>query len=329
MLVGTVTRVPFSMQEAGRDTGFSIELWDAIARKIGIEYKIRRFDSFTEMLEATMSGEVGASVANISITSDRERSLDFSQPIFSAGLQIMIPAKAGSDLGLWRIIASKDVLLAVVLAFALLFGGGMLMWRFERGAQPYFDLPAKKAMFPAFWWALNLVVNGGFEERVPRTALGRILGTVLVVSSLFVVSIFVAQITSKLTVQAITSSVTSVNDLYNKRVGTINNSTAAHYLDGRELEYIGYDDPQTMLASFEAGELDAVVFDAPILDYYAKSQTARPAQMAGPVFLRENYGIALPNGSPLAEEINRALLNLREDGSYKKLRRKWFGARSE
>jgi len=325
LVVGTVTRVPFSMNEEGRDTGFSIELWDKIARKIGVAYKIRRFDSFSDMLAATMTGDVDASIANISITAERERALDFTQPIFSAGLQIMIPATADANSGIWQIITSWDVLKAVVLAFAMLFGVGMLMWRFERRAEPYFDHPGKKAMFPAFWWALNLVVNGGFEERVPRTAMGRVLATIMVVSSLFLVSIFVANITSKLTVQAITSSVNSINDLYRKRVGTINNSTAAIFLDRRDMDYTRFDDPKTMLAAFAAGDLDAVVFDAPILAYYANSDNNRPARMAGPVFLRENYGIALPSGSPLAEEINQALLNLREDGSYAKLRHKWFG----
>ena len=329
LLVGTISRVPFSMNEEGRDTGFSIELWDEIARKIGVGYKIRRFDSFSDMLAATIAGDVDASIANISITAERERALDFTQPIFSAGLQIMIPATTSANSGIWQIITSPDVLKAVALAFALLFGVGMLMWRFERRAEPYFDHPGKKAMFPAFWWALNLVVNGGFEERVPRTPMGRILATIMVVSSLFLVSIFVANITSKLTVQAISSSVNSINDLYRKRVGTITNSTAAIYLDRRDMNFTGFNDPETMLAAFGAGDLDAVVFDAPILAYYANSDHNRPARMAGPVFLRENYGIALPSGSPLAEDINQALLNLREDGSYAKLRRKWFGSVSE
>ncbi len=329
LTVGTVTRVPFSMSEKGRDTGFTIELWDQIARKIGVKYKIRRFDRFSDMLKATMAGDVDASAANISITAERERVLDFSQPIFSAGLQIMIPAKSGSNSGIWKIITSADLLLAVGMAFALLLGGGMLMWRFERKDQPYFDQPGKKAMFPAFWWALNLVVNGGFEERVPRTVMGRVLATIMVVSSLFLVSVFVANITSKLTVQAISSSINTVNDLYRKRVGTISESTAANFLDRRDLSYTGFNDPETMLAAFEAGDLDAVVFDAPILAYFANADNKRPARMAGPVFLRENYGIALPSGSPLAEDINQALLNLREDGSYAKLRQKWFGSGAE
>lgn len=329
LTVGTVTRLPFSMDDNGRATGFSIELWHAVAEHIGAEYTIRRFDKFGDMLAATQAGAVDASIANISITAGREQVMDFTQPIFSAGLQIMTHVSTGSGGSIWSIVTSPDLLLAVVLAFGLLFGGGMLMWRFERNAQPYFDAPAKKAMFPAFWWALNLVVNGGFEERMPRTSMGRIFGVVLVISSLFLVSLFVAKITSMMTVQAITSSINSVNDLYGKRIATVSGSTAAIFLDNRDLSYAGFDNPQEMLTAFEQGGIDAVVFDAPILAYYTQNEGRKIATMAGPVFLRENYGIALPSNSLLAEDINQALLNLREDGTYAQIRREWFGTGSD
>lgn len=45
----------------------------------------------------------------------------------------------------------------------------------------------------------------------------------------------------------------------------------------------------------------------------------------GQVFLREDYGLLLPDGSPHLEEINRALLALRENGEYGDIYRKWFG----
>jgi len=37
-------------------------------------------------------------------------------------------------------------------------------------------------------------VNGGFEERVPQSRVGRGFAVLLVIASLFIVSIFVAQI---------------------------------------------------------------------------------------------------------------------------------------
>ena len=97
---------------------------------------------------------------------------------------------------------------------------GMLMWVFERNRQLYFRRPLRDALFPAFWWALNLVVNGGFEERMPQSRFGRFFAVLLVVSSLFVVSVFVAQITATLTVAAISENVDSLNDLEDRRTAT-------------------------------------------------------------------------------------------------------------
>ena len=81
-----------------------------------------------------------------------------------------------------------------------------------------------------------------------------------------------------------------------------------------------------MLLAFEAGELDAVVFDAPILSYYVNTEGAGKGTLVGPVFLRENYGFALQSGSELREPINRTLLRFAEDGTYRALLLKWFGS---
>ena len=324
--VSTVTRVPFSMVEDGVDAGFSIELLQALSDALNWEFQINRLDRFSDMLGSVSDGSADLAIANISITSAREALMDFSQPIFESGLQIMIHSDAVRMPSLWRAFLAPDLLIAIGIAFVMLMGGGMLMWLFERRSQPYFDRPAKDAWFPSFWWALNLVVNGGFEERVPQTLFGRLFGVMLVLSSLFVVSVFVAKITSVMTVEAISGSVNSVNDLYGQRVATIEGSTAAGFLDRREIDYRGFNGLQPLLDAFEAEDVDAVVFDAPILSYYASHEGHENARLAGSVFLRENYGIVFPTGSPLVEEVNQALLALRENGTYDTIYRKWFGS---
>lgn len=325
-MVTTVTRAPFSMVQNGADTGFSIDLLSEVAKNLDWTYSINRVQSFTDMLSAVQNGTADAAIANISITASRETVMDFSQPIFEAGLQIMTPSDPNTG-SVWSILLSKDLVLAIFGAFALLLGGGMLMWRLERKHQDYFDMSAREAMFPAFWWALNLIVNGGFEERQPRTPLGRLFGVFLVISSLFFVSVFVARITAAMTVGAIQANVSDINDLYGKNVGTISGSTSADFLNKRDLGFAGYENVDLLLKAFEASEIDAVVFDAPILAYYVNSQRDNRARLIGQVFLAENYGIALPSNSPLSEQINQSLLELREDGTYDRVYRKWFGNR--
>ncbi|MEX0349355.1 MAG: transporter substrate-binding domain-containing protein [Paracoccaceae bacterium] len=326
--VSTVTRPPFSMVENGDQTGFSMDLLAALMEDLDWRYEVQRSEQFADMLDAVMSGTADMAIANISITAQRETLMDFSQPIFESGLQIMIPAENQGTPSLMHALMSRELFMAIGIAFLILLTGGMLMWYFERRAQPYFDRKLNDAWFPSFWWALNLVVNGGFEERVPRTRFGKVFGVILVISSLFVVSVFTARITSVMTVEAITTSVNSVNDLYGKRIATIEGSTAAAFLNRRDLSYTGYDGLDPLLAAFEAGGIDAVVFDAPILSYYTTHAGKGVGVVTGAPFLRENYGIAFPTGSPLVEDVNQALLTLRENGTYDTIYRKWFGSRN-
>lgn len=324
LTVATVTRPPFSMVEDGAETGFSLELFAAIAADLGWQYRVDRRDSFADMLAAVQDGRADAAVANISITASREPVMDFSHPIFESGIQMMLPSDSQRSLSLWRAMISRELVGAILAAFALLFLAGMAMWALERKRQDYFNRSAKEALFPAFWWALNLVVNGGFEERVPRSFLGRVVSVIMVIGSLFIVSIFVARITAIMTVDAIQSDINSLSDLTGKRIATIEGSTSAAFLSARNLAFDGHPDLSEMLAAFESGIAEAVVFDAPILAFYVLNSGGR-AQLAGPVVQRENYGIALPSGSPLAEQINQGLLRLRETGEYDRIYANWFG----
>ncbi|HHB81607.1 MAG TPA: transporter substrate-binding domain-containing protein, partial [Aliiroseovarius sp.] len=299
LVMATVERAPFSVTQDGALTGFSIDLMRAIAAESGREVSFEMQPSFPAMFEAVTSGQVDGAVANISITAERERTLDFTQPIFDAGLQIMVPVSDTASSSILSALLRWELAASVGIAFVFLLAGGMLMWWFERGRQEYFDRPAKEALFPSFWWALNLVVNGGFEERVATSRAGRVFSVFLVVASLFIVSVFVAQITTMMTVQAISGSIESINDLDGKRVATTEGSTASAFLDLRGVAHARMADLRQVLEAFEAGKLDAVVFDGPVLAYYVRTQGAGKARLVGRVFQREAYGIALNQGSPL------------------------------
>lgn len=326
LVFNTIERPPFSFPDGGTPSGFSIELMQMLAAGLGREVQFTYVDSFSKLLGDVEAGTVDGAIANISITADREAVMDFSQPIFESGLQIMV-ASTGLQRSIWRSIISVDLLLAILAAFAILFVTGLLMWVFERRHQPYFDRKASDALFPSFWWALILVVNGGFEERMPKSVMGRLLGVLMVVSSLFIVSIFVAHITASLTVQAITGSIQSLDDLEGRKVATTENSTSAAFLSQRDIVHLTYPSYTELIAAFEAGELTAIVFDGPILAYYIATKGVGEAKLIERVFRPENYGIALQEGSPLREPINRVLLRLSETGTYSDLVEKWFGRR--
>lgn len=322
--VATIVRPPFVIRTDDGFSGFSIELWRAIAEELKLDFEWVEVQMFSEMLKQVEQGGADAAIANISITASREQVLDFTQPIFDSGLQIMVRTK-GSGASLWSAIVTWEMFAWVAFAFFLLFVAANLIWLFERRAQPYFEYPYREGLWRSFWWALITIVNGGFEERIPRTPGGRVFSVLLVVASLFIVSAFVAKITTTLTVGELRAQIQGFTDLYGRKVATTQGSTSAAFLRSQSIRFTEFGDIQSLFTALEDKTVDAVVHDAPILAYHASTKGRGHVRTTGAVFRPEKYGIALPARSPLIEPINRTLLRLREDGTYDALNAKWFG----
>ena len=120
-------------------------------------------------------------------------------------------------------------------------------------------------------------------------------------------------------------SITQPSDLSGKKVATVANTTSVEALRnlGAKIETRPrIEDTYDLLTN---GDVDAVVFDSPPLMYYAQQEGADKIMLVGPLFERQDYGFAFPEGSPLREQLNRALLQLEKNGFYEHLHKKYFG----
>ena len=143
--------------------------------------------------------------------------------------------------------------------------------------------------------------------------------------SIIFVAYYTAILTSNLTVARIQSQIGSPGDLIGKRVCTVANTTSPPSLDRLGVAYTDLPKIQDCYAGLKDRKFDAVVYDAPVLEYFVNHAGAGIAAMAGPIFKDEDYGIVFPLGSTLKEEADQALLSMEEDGSYDLLKQKWFG----
>lgn len=93
--VGTdATYPPFEKQEGnGKLTGFDIELMNAIAKAGGFEVDIQH-TGWDPMLNAVKTGKLDAGISAISITDERKKVYDFSDPYFDAKQLILVPANS-------------------------------------------------------------------------------------------------------------------------------------------------------------------------------------------------------------------------------------------
>lgn len=131
----------------------------------------------------------------------------------------------------------------------------------------------------------------------------------------------------RILVRADEDDIKNIEDLAGKKVATKLATSSVDYL---KKEYPDMDPklfPNIDGAFMElrSGGVDAVLFDAPVVQYYANTAGKGAVRTVGPVYQGQYYGIAFPSGSDLREDVDVALLKLMEDGTYAKLYKKWFG----
>jgi polar amino acid transport system substrate-binding protein len=201
-----------------------------------------------------------------------------------------------------------------------------VVWLTERH-RPDSDFPSAylPGIWEGIWWSAVTVTTVGYGDRTPRSVFGRFFGLIWMFAGLFIIANFTAAVTTQLTVNEIQSAINGPSDLYGKRVGTVAGSTAADWLAEHNIPHVSMDVVEDAYDLLETGRVDAVVYDYPVLKYYAVDAGDGQVEVTGGPFNEENYGIAFATGSPLREEMNRALLHLYESGFYDTLYFEWFG----
>lgn len=321
--ISTIERKPFAFKLDEEWAGFSIDLWQEIAKNLDYGTEFVENNSFAEMLASVENRDVDLAAANISITASREAIMDFSQPIFDSGLLVLTPVDGSSSI--FSVFNNPQLWAWVFGAVAMFVIAGFLISWIERRHTHFQDRSSLNRFDEGFWWAVSVVTNASFTIFTPVTFLGRLLAYLLIIVGLFVVSAFVAQITASLTVQELRSQVSGFEDLRGKSVGTTENSTSSRFLNQQSIAHVTFMSLDDMFDALEKGELQALVHDAPVLAYYAATTGNGRFQTVGRVFNPEKYGFAMPQGSALQEPINQEILRLRESGRFRELTAKWFG----
>jgi polar amino acid transport system substrate-binding protein len=319
---------PFVEYDGDTNIGFSIDLWREIAIRLKREFVFVRVNTVTEQLISVRNAEADVAITGISITREREELVDFSLPYFDAGLQIMVSEgrSAPSLFSMLGTFLSRNVLQIILILNGFILAVALAFFLAERRSNPDFP-PGLRGLGEALWWACVTVVTVGYGDRVPRTRLGRLVAIFWMFVGLFLISNFTATITSELTLRQLQGSINSIDDLGDKRVLAIEGSTGARFLNARGLSHTTVKAADEAYARLIADAADAFVYDSPVLLHHALGAGAGKLRVVGGVFSPEHYGIAFPQKSELREEVNRVLLQIREDGTYDVIYAKYFGER--
>ena len=327
--VATYDLEPFVITDGNVKYGFTIDLLDEIAKRTDWTYTYVDAGSVKGILSAVADGKTDLGACNISITAERERLFNFTQPIISAGLQIVVPASATERVqpGLVdfvKLLFSRTMAVWLLAALVLTILPAHIIWLMERGdpgsmvSKSYFP-----GIFQAFGWGLGMLSAAPFDP--PQRWPIRMVTVLWTFVSIIFVAYYTAILTSNLTVDTIKSQIGSPGDLIGKKVCTVANTTSPPSLDRLGIAYTGLPKIEDCYTGLKDDRFDAVVYDAPVLQYWVNHDGAGIGAVAGPVFKDEDYGIVFPIGSKLKEDADDALLSMQEDGQYDLIKQKWFG----
>ena len=326
MRVITRAVAPFVVKDGDTYGGFSIELWQAISKELGKPFHYVEKNTIKDILAGMKAAEGDVAIAAISITAEREDQFDFSQPMFDSGLQIMVRNEQTSAFSLAQvsgILTTGAMPFLLALLAALIIIPAHVGWYVERNRDNHM-FPRKyfPGIFHAMWWATGAAA--GQQPDPMLSGVGRLLSTILILVSVVFMSYFTATITTALTVQQLRGDINGPEDLPGRKVGTTTGSTAAGFLKTAKVEPVEFTRIEEAFTALDNKQLDAVVFDAPVLLYYTANKGSSKARVVGPLLRKESYGILFPQGSALRKPVNEALLKLRENGTYDALYAKWF-----
>ena len=318
---------PFDIQKGSRWSGYSIELWRSMAEVLKLNYDFVPVETVGDQLAAVVDGRADLAIGAISITAEREAAVDFTQPIFDSGLQIAVPStpSAPSITSLFSKAVLRALLTVLLFIVVLIFVMGHIMWLVERRKNDDFPHSYVKGVEAGVWWAIVTLTTVGYGDTTAKTRTGRVVAICWMVLGIVVVAQVTATVTSAATVERLQSNVTALSDLSDKKVVTVRGTVSEKFVKDEGIPAELVDNITTAEDQLLDGEADAVVYDSPVLRYFAQTSGEGRVDVVGPLYEPQGYGIALPHDSPQAEVLDRALLQLDADGTTQELEDRWFG----
>ncbi len=328
LTVATKQAPPFAMKEPqGAWSGLAIDLMDEIARRLNAKLAWTEAGSTAELLEISAQKRADAAIAAITVTSEREKAVDFTHSYYESGLAIAVRKKHSASFwaGL-RALTSPAFLGTVGMLVALLLFTGALVWLIEsRHNSDQFERHPFRGIGSGFWWAAVTMTTVGYGDKAPVTPLGRVVAVIWMFAALILTAVFIAQLSSALTLHRMTGPVTGIGDLPHSRVGIVERTASAPYFASRSILTSPYPSVEAGLRALVDGRINAFVHDEPILRFDVRQQMPDELEILPDVFDEQFYAIALPPGSSLREPINQALLDILASPVWTSMKEKYFG----
>jgi polar amino acid transport system substrate-binding protein len=318
---------PFAMKtKDGHWEGLGIELWQAIAQKLGVESELREY-SPDQLVAAVTKGEVDV-IPALAATEQHEIVMDLSLPFLRSGSAIAVAAKPTkhSWLHFAGRLVSLNILPVIGLLILLSLTAGIIVWLFEaRGNPDMFGGGTVRGIGHGIWWAVVTLTTVGYGDKTPKTMGGRMVALIWMFASVILIASFTAVITTSFTVGELQGKVRGLSDLPDFRVGSLSHSQALNFLAERGITVLPFESAKDGLQAIVDKKIDAFVFNEAVLKHLVRTEFPGRVQVLPSTFDHYYVSMAVQSGSPLREPLNRALLEITAKDDWRRLVELYMG----
>lgn len=330
LVVGVYEAPPWAMKgEGGEWTGLTVDLWKALAADLKLPYRFVE-GSLGGVLEAVSQGRMDLAAGPFAATIEREQLLDFTHTYVVSGVGIAVRRHGDEDrwLAVLEALSTPTAFRLYAGVAILLFLAGAALWLLERRRNAMFGGSTAQGLGSGFWWAGVTTVGVGYGDKVPITFWGRLMALLWMFISLILVTSLTAFVAARLAVAEL-GEVRGVTNLRNAVSAGIEGSVSTDFLRREKLPHRLYATAPKAIEALLAGDVKAVVYNGPVLRYYAEHDPGKRIEVLPGILEAMPYAFPLPDGSPLRGPLNAALRREMAEAHWRDLRDRYLGDQAE
>lgn len=316
LIVGYTSAAPFIIASEDELYGINIWLWEKIADDLEIPYRLEKMN-FRAMLKALEEGTIDLSINPLTITSDRSKHMNFTHTFYASNSTVATTQSSAFSkfksflqsffsINFWR----GFLLLIVIIGIF-----GLLTWWFERKVNPQQFRTGLSGIWDGLWWSAVTMTTVGYGDKSPKTSAGKIVALIWMFTAVMFISGFTASVASSLTVNQLNWNPQGVNDFKDKEIGTVKSSGTFDYFKTHLFKNVGvYDGVEEGLNALLEGELEAFLYDEPILRYrLVNDKRYKKLEILPIKFDLQFYAFAFSEGHEAMEKaVSQKILELTE-----------------
>ncbi|CAJ0588131.1 unnamed protein product [Cylicocyclus nassatus] len=337
-------------------SGYCVDLLNKLANDIGFTYtlyKVRdekwglKTDSgWNGLIADLINNKADMCVTSLKLNSERARDIDFSLPFLETGIAIIVKIRSGV-LSPTAFLEPFEYSTWVVILLVSIQGAALSIFIFEWVSPYSFNMSRypppdhKFSLCRSYWLVWATLFSASVSTDVPKSTVSRCMALVWAAFGLTFLAVYTANLAAFMITRIQYYDLSGIHDpmlAYPAdqqppfRYGTVDGGNTHETMKRNWKNMHEYvkrnhffrDNISAGVEAVRNDELDAFIYDAVVLDYWAGKDANCELMMVGKWASMTGYGIGFPKNSPYTAIVNQYMLQYQQKGDLERLANFWL-----